>query len=211
MTTNENPKRPVTAATKKSDEGAAARAANSKPSAPSPTSDRGVPGATTPAQVATAPAAKREPPVAKKKLTYEERMRVLAPIVQVRRKVESTIKRFANLANELRRWKNAPELREAASKVEAALAGLLAEATTTADTFEPQKERKASASQLQPGAKLALRDKFIATYEGILDAAERVNLEVVAIARGHVSVKTSTGARIVLPRGHVAKMDVVVA
>jgi hypothetical protein len=89
--------------------------------------------------------------------------------------------------------------------VETALAGLLAEATTTADTFEPEKERKASANQLKPGTRLALRDTFVARYEGILDPAERTNLEVVATARGHVSVKTTTGARIVLPRGHLAK------
>ena len=149
--------------------------------------------------------------MAKKKLTYEERMRALTPIVQVRRKVDSTIKRFATLADEVRRWKNAPDLREAAGEVETALVALLAEATTTADAFEPEKERKAPGSQLKPGTKVALRDKFVARYEGILESTERTSLEVVAIARGHVSVKTATGARIVLPHGHVARADVVVA
>lgn len=205
MTTNENANRPGTTTTvKKNEEGASARAGAAKANAASSTS-RGGPVASTPAQLAAPSAGRREPPAVKTKLTYEERMRALAPIVRVRRKAESTIKRFANLADEIRRWKNAPDLREAASKVEAALAGLLAEATTTADNFEPEKERKAGANQLKPGTRLALRDKFVARYEGVLDADERANLEVVTTARGHVSVKTATGARIVLPRSHVAK------
>ena len=77
---------------------------------------------------------------------------------------------------------------------------------TTADNFEPEKERKAGANQLKPGTKLALRDKFVARYASILDAAECANLEVVTAARGHVSVKTTSGARLVLPRGHLAQV-----
>lgn len=208
MTTNENAKRSGAATTMKSSANAT-RAGNAEPNAPSIKSDqRAIAPVMTGPQSVPAPTPKREPPVAKKKLTYEERMRALAPIVQVRRKVESTITRFTNIANEVRRWKNAPAIREAASKVEVALAGMLAEATTTPDTFEPERERKASAKQLTPGTKVALRDKFVARYDGVLEPAERASLEVVAIARGHVSVKTATGARIVLPRGHVAKADV---
>lgn len=169
MTTDEKTKRPGAATTaKQSNASAAARAASSKPSAPAPKSQQSaVPRATTSAQgAAPRPASVvTEGMTPGKKLTYEERMRRLAPIVRVRRKVDSTIKRFANLADEVRRWKNAPDLREAASKVETALAGLLAEATTTADTFQPERERKASANQLKPGTKVSLRDKFVARYE----------------------------------------------
>lgn len=205
MTTNENAKRSGAATTTKSSANAT-RAGNSEPNAPSIKSDqRAIAPVMTGPQ--SAPTPKREPPVAKK-VTYEERMRRLAPIVQVRRKVESTIKRFTNIADEVRRWRNAPALGEAASKVEAALTGLLAEVTTTPDTFDPEKERRASGKQLTPGTMVALRDKFVARYDAVLEPAERASLEVVAIARGHVSVKTVAGARIVLPRGHVQKADV---
>ena len=208
MTINENVKRSGAATTTKSS-ASAATAPISKATAPSVRSQQPpVGGATTGPQSASPPSAKREPPVARKKPTYEERMRRLAPLVRVRRKVESTITRFTNLADEVRRWRNAPALGEAASKVEAALAGMLVEVTTTPDAFEPDRERKASAKQLRPGTKVALRDKFVARYDGVLDLGERASLEVVAFARGHVSVKTATGARIVLPRGHVAKVDV---
>jgi hypothetical protein len=210
MTTNENAKRSGTATTTKpSNERAATPAATSKPSGPSLKNPQAAgPDEITATRGAAALSPKREPAVAKTKLTYEERMRRLTPIVQVRRKVDSTIKRFTNLADEVRRWKNAPGLHEATSKVEVALAGMLAEATTTPDTFEPERVRKAAASHLTPGTAVALRDKFVARYDGVLDPAERASLEVVAIARGHVSVKTATGARIVLPRGHVTRTDV---
>jgi hypothetical protein len=98
-------------------------------------------------------------PDAKKTLTYEKRMRALAPIVQVRRKVESTMKRFTNLAEKVRAWKSAPGLREAASEVETALAGMLAEATTTPDTFQPERERRPPVGNLTPGTRVALREK----------------------------------------------------
>jgi hypothetical protein len=205
MTTNESAKRPSAATTTKSNE-ASSTAPSSKASAPSIRSHQpAIAGATTGPQSAAAPSPKREVPVAKKKLTYEDRMRALTPIVQVRRKVESTIMRFTNLADEVRRWKNAPALHEAASRVEAALAGMLAEATTTPDTFQPEKERKASSKQLKPGTRVILRDKFVARYDGLLEPAERASLEVVATARGHISVKTAMGVRIVVPRGHLVK------
>lgn len=207
MTINESAKRAgATTIAKKGNESASARTPTSKPNVPAHQSGPdAMHGTATSAQSPAARPGVAAPTAPAKKLTYEERMRRLAPIVQVRRKVESTITRFANLADEVKRWRNAPDLREAATKVETALAGLLAEATTTADTFQPERERRVSASQLTPGEKVALREKFVARYEGVLDPAERATLEVVTTTRGHVSVKTATGARIVLPRGHVAR------
>lgn len=206
MATEENTKR-VGAANRatQNHEGVTSRTAGAAVAASSPKGPDRTLGGGTASALAASTGLRREQPVATKKLTYEERMRALAPIVQVRRRVDSTIKRFGNLADDVRRWKNAPSLREAAAKVELALAGMLAEAMTTADTFVPEKQRKPTANELKPGTKLALRDKFFARYEGILDAAERVDLEVVTTARRHVAVKTATGARIVLPRGHLAK------
>jgi len=207
MTTDEKTKRAGAATTaKQSNESAAARAAMAKPSTQAPKSQSAVPRATIAAQSAATRPVVIEGMTPGKKLTYEERMRRLAPIVRVRRKIESTVKRFANVAEEVRRWKNAPALREAATTVETALAGLLAEATTTTDAFQPERERKACAHQLQPGTKVTFRDKFVPRYEGVLEASERTSLEVVATARGQVSVKTATRARLVLPRGHLAKV-----
>ncbi len=156
-----------------------------------------------PAPTLASSAGPGQPQAPKRKATYEERMRRLPPIVQVRRKLQSTITRFANLAVEVRAWRNAPDLSEAATRVEASLAGMLAEAMTTSDAFQPDKERAAS-RPLPVGARVALREKFGARYEGVVDPEERASLEVVATTRGHVSVKTATGLRLVLARGHVA-------
>lgn len=190
ISTTENAKRPGTTKTKQSNTTAAG--------SPKPE----VASLDTPAHLEAAPASPL-PQAPKRKATYEERMRRLPPIVQVRRKLQSTITRFANLAVEVRAWRNAPDLSEAATRVEASLAGMLAEAMTTSDAFQPDKER-AAARPLPVGARVALREKFGARYEGVVDPEERASLEVVATTRGHVSVKTATGLRLVLPRGHVA-------
>jgi len=192
MSTTENAKRPGTTKTKQSNTTAAG--------SPKPE----VASLDTPAHLEAAPASPPgQPQAPKRKATYEERVRRLPPIVQVRRKLQSTITRFANLAVEVRAWRNAPDLSEAATRVEASLAGMLAEAMTTSDAFQPDKERAAS-RPLPVGARVALREKFGARYEGVVDPEERASLEVVATTRGHVSVKTATGLRLVLARGHVA-------
>ncbi len=74
-----------------------------------------------PAPTLASSAGPGQPQAPKRKATYEERMRRLPPIVQVRRKLQSTITRFANLAVEGRAWRNAPDLSEAATRVEASL------------------------------------------------------------------------------------------
>jgi hypothetical protein len=206
MTTDETKRPPAatTTTTKHATESGDGRTAPSKPSAA--TKAQSGPRTAIPAVASGAVAAqKREAPAAKKALTYEKRMRSLAPIVQVRRKVESTMKRFANLATQVRRWKNAPDLREAASKVETALVGMLAEATTTPDTFQPERERKTPVGNLTPGTIVALREKVVGRYDGVLEAAERAGLEIVTSTRTHVSVKTATGLRIVVPRAHLTR------
>jgi hypothetical protein len=40
-------------------------------------------------------------------------------------------------------------------------------------------------------------------YVGILEPEAATNLEIVSVSRAHVSVKTSAGALIMLPHGHV--------
>lgn len=136
-------------------------------------------------------------------------MRALAPIVRLQRKLANTAKRVSKVTGEVQRWANAPaELRDAATTVTTALAAMLAGATALPDNFKPERERKASSRQLAVGMKVTLRDKFIAKYEGILEPEERASLEVLSISRAHVSVRMPSGARIVLPRGHVAKLMV---
>lgn len=145
-------------------------------------------------------------PMTPEKVTYEARMRALT----LRRKLASTAKRFANIAAEVHRWTNAPDLREAATKIEAALASMVADADTTPDSFQPERERKGSARHLAPGAKVTLREVGAPKYDGILDPHERVGLEVVSVSsvkRGRVvSAKTVSGVRLVLPRTHIARV-----
>lgn len=139
-----------------------------------------------------------------KKPTYEARMRALAPVARLRRKLESNERRVVKLAREVRRWANAPELRDAATAVTTALTAMLAVATALPDDFKPERERKGSKRQVSIGMKVTLREKVSAKYDGILGGEERKDLEVVALTAKHVSVKTSAGALVVLPRAHVA-------
>lgn len=142
-----------------------------------------------------------------KKSTYEKRMRALAPVVRLRKKLEANAKRLAKVSEELQRWANGPtELRAAATTLTTALASMLAVANALPDNFKPERERKGSARDLVPGAKAVLRAKVAARYDDIIEPDERGNLEIVSIARGGlVSVKTATGTRLVLPRSHVTK------
>lgn len=142
-----------------------------------------------------------------KATTYEARMRALAPVVRIRRKLEATALRFSNIASEVKRWKNAPDLGETASKVETTLAAMLADAATMPDSFRPERERKRSSRQLTSGTKVVLREKAAAKYAGIFEQEAGTTLEVVSVTRAHVSVKTAAGTLVVLPRAHVAKSD----
>lgn len=79
------------------------------------------------------------PTMKPKTATYEARMRQLAPIVRLRRKLEATAKRFSNVAREVKRWTNAPELAEKAASVEVTIATLVADAAALPDTFVPER------------------------------------------------------------------------
>lgn len=138
--------------------------------------------------------------------TYERRMRELAPIVRLRRKLQATVLRFSNIAGEVKRWKNAPDLGETASKIETTLAAMLTDATTMPDSFQPERDRKGHPRQLVPGLKVLLSEKVAMKYVGILEPEAASNLEIVSVSRAHVSVKTAAGALIVLPRGHVTRI-----
>ncbi|MBN9164509.1 MAG: hypothetical protein BGO98_13650 [Myxococcales bacterium 68-20] len=202
MSTTENAKRPPATSTAKPHAEGGGRDLGAKSSA-----SKSSAGTAAPPTQSAAPKVKQESPATKKKVTYEKRMRDLAPVVRVRRKLESTVKRFTKVAAEVERWKNAPALREAATDVATSLAAMLSEATTMPDDFKPERDRKANGHQLAVGAKVTLREKFVARYEDVLGPAERTSLEVISVARGHVSVKTSTGSRLVLPRGHVTRLS----
>lgn len=142
---------------------------------------------------------------AKAKPTYQARMRALAPVVRLRKKLEATAKRFSKIANEVKRWRNAPDLREKASTVEATLAAMVGDAASLPDAFEPERERKGSARHLAAGAEVVLREKVAAKYSDLLETEPGATLEVVAVTRGHVSVRTTAGALVVLPRAHVTR------
>lgn len=133
MTSNETKRSAASTTARHASESGNDHAAPTKPTAPTKSHQTAVRAATpaTPSGPVAVP--KREASTAEKPFTYEKRMRSLAPIVQVRRKVESTMKRFANLAAHVRGWKNAPDLREAAAKVETALAGMLVVATGSSE------------------------------------------------------------------------------
>lgn len=148
---------------------------------------------------------KSEVGAAEVKPTYEARMRALAPVVRLRKKLEATAKRFSKIANEVKRWRNTPELGEKASTVEAMLAAMVGDAATLPDAFEPERERKGSARQLVAGAEVILRERVAAKYAGLLETDQGASLEVVAVTRGHVSVRTTAGAPVVLPRAHVTR------
>ncbi|MBS2014025.1 MAG: hypothetical protein JST00_14140 [Deltaproteobacteria bacterium] len=139
------------------------------------------------------------------KPTYEARMRALAPVVRLRKKLEATAKRFSKIANEVKRWRNAPDLGAKASTVEATLAAMLGGAATLPDAFEPERERKGSARQLAAGAEVVLREKVAAKYAGLLETEPGASLEVVAVTRGHVSVRTTAGALVVLRRAQITR------
>ncbi len=177
----------------------------SKPSTPKTVTvvRRPVSGETSAETIAPKPDAATKP---KKPTTYEARMRALAPVVRLRRKLEANVKRLSKIANEVSQWQNASELRDAATSVTTALAAMMGIATALPHDFKPARVGNAGSRQLVPGSKAGLRPKVAAKYEGILEPDERENLEIVSIARGGlVSVKTVRGARVVLPRAHIAK------
>jgi hypothetical protein len=138
--------------------------------------------------------------------TYEARMRALAPVVRLRKKLTANVTRLSKLSREVQRWANAPaELRDAATTVTTALAAMLTVATGLPDDFTPERGRKGSARQLTVGTKVTLREKAIEPYADVIAPEERASLEVASIGRTHVSVKTAAGALVVLPRNHVVK------
>lgn len=140
-----------------------------------------------------------------KKPTYEKRMRALAPVARLRRKLDANSKRIATIHGEVQRWANAPELRDAANAVTTALASMRAVATALPDDFRPERERKGSTRQLAIGTKVSLRAKLVERYADVISPEERGSLEVVSIGRAHVSVKTASGALVVLPPSHIVK------
>lgn len=182
---------------------------------PSDDTTRSKPSASKAVEVIRRPASQANPATAPakaddakpKRPTYEKRMRALAPITRLRRKLTANATRLATIHREVQRWANAPaELRDAATAVTTALAAMLALATALPDDFKPARERKGGARQLVPGAKAVLRAKVAPRYDGIIGPDERENLEIVSVARGGlVSVKTVTGSHLVLPRSHVTK------
>lgn len=138
--------------------------------------------------------------VGAKKETYEARMRKLKPIDRVRRKCASTILRFKNLTDEIREWRNAPQLSAAAAVVLEALNELEKTAKTMPDGFAPERDRKTRESHLQAGTKVRIRQKKAADYEGVIDSAE---LEVIEVRKGRVVCKCDDGAKVFIPRGHL--------
>lgn len=156
--------------------------------------------------LATTPPAEGTTP---KKPTYEMRMRQLAPIVRLKKKLEATSKRFSNIASEVKRWQNALELGEQAKTVEASLAAMLHAVTTMPTEFSPARQKRGNPRQLTVGGKVALRGSVAARYAGIVEP--EVALEVVAITRAHVSVRTAAGALVVLARAHVVRAPLPVA
>lgn len=142
--------------------------------------------------------------------TYEARMRALAPVVRLRKKLEANAKRLSKVSEEALSWANAPsELREAATSATTALAALIAVAMALPDDFKPEGIRNGSARHLAPGSKVTIRENVSTKYDGILEPEERSTLEVVSVSSGKharvVSVRTASGLRLVLPRAHVTR------
>ncbi|MBX3221914.1 MAG: hypothetical protein KF795_15465 [Labilithrix sp.] len=140
------------------------------------------------------------------KQSYEKRMRELSPVVRLRKKLASNAKRMAKIVGEAQRWSNAPELREATASVGSALTALLAVASALPDDFKPERERHVGSRKVSVGMKVGLVEKLASKYDGVIDAEERTALEVVSLAKGLVSVRTASGARIVLPIRHVTRL-----
>lgn len=139
-----------------------------------------------------------------KPVSYEARMRALAPAVRMRKKLAANARRLEKLTNELRRWQNASEVGSAAVAVGTAFATLIGLADGLPDDFKPTRLSRGGAGTFVPGAIVALRPKLVGKYEGILDVEDRGMLQIVSVGRGGlVSVSTSRGARLVLPRAHL--------
>ncbi len=138
--------------------------------------------------------------------TYEARMRQLAPIVRLQKKLEATAKHFSILAREVRRWENARNLGETATKIEAAVAEMLADTMMVPDSFQPQRTRRGNHRQLTSGTKVILRERVLGKYSALLEYEAASTLEVVSVSRANVAVKSGSGALIVLPRAHVARL-----
>jgi len=61
----------------------------------------------------------------------------------------------------------------------------------------------AASAAVKVGSKVEIRDNLRKGYDGMLDAADLVNLEVIAMANGQVKVKTAKGEILFFKRGHV--------
>ena len=146
------------------------------------------------------------------KLTYEKRMRELAPATRLQRKLATNARRVAKIVDEVALWTNATELRAAAGTVTEALSNMVAAAALLPDSFKPEREPKGNARRLIPGAKVVLHEAVSPKYDGILEPEEQRHLEVVSVSSGKlarvVAVKTASGVRLVLPRAHVVRAAV---
>ncbi len=152
-----------------------------------------------PAKAAPAPAVAPSEKPAKKKVTYQEKMRKLTHGKRVQAKARNTVARFAKVATMVSGWTD--ELDEAAISVVTSLANFLKIANTIPDDFKPSAKERVSG--LLAGTKVDIRAKVLETYTDVLDAEETKGLEVVMVKKGRVVVKTNKGSRIIIPRGHV--------
>lgn len=143
-----------------------------------------------------------------KKLTYDARMRKLAPVVRLRAKLRATILRFGNVAEEVGSWKNAPDLAREARAVLEALESMGDVAKSMPDAFAPERDRRAPAGRvLAKGTLVWIREKVAETYQGIVcnedgDATE-IELTVLDVVKGRVACRAPDGSKVFIPRGHL--------
>ncbi len=130
---------------------------------------------------------------AKKKVTYQEKMRKLTHGKRVQAKARNTVSRFAKVAAMVSGWNE--ELDEATIEVVTALATFLKVANTIPDDFKPSAKERISG--LLAGTKVDIRAKVLESYADILDTEETKGLEVVMVKKGRVVVKTNKGSRII--------------
>jgi len=149
------------------------------------------------------PATKTPAEVMSAKETYQNRMRKLAPQHRLTAKLASTVDRFGHLVEEVTAWKNSGDL---VGIAKAAFAGIeeFADAVAALPAgFIVERTRKSAVSNLVAGMRVNIREKHGETYDGIVDGADRVKLEVLGTRKGRVVCKTASGETIILPRGHV--------
>lgn len=163
----------------------------------------------------TAPAQSSATNGAAEKLTYQERMRKMKPHERVRTKLDSTIERFEYIVSEVETWRNKdpkkpeaihPDVLSIVKGAKAALAAI-EEVTDLVKAlpkdFVADKPRKAPTSSLEEGAIVNLREKHGKTYDDVIETKDRKGMTVMSVRKGRVVVKTVSGEKIVLPRGHV--------